>query len=142
MRKSKKGSLTQFTPMLHQTMDCAAWIALSHSAKALYPFIKRRAGYSGNNNGSALCSVREAAAYLGMHKDTATKALQDLQRKGFIVAVSVGCLGVTGEGKATTWRITELGTPTNTLPSKDYTKWSEGNNFPVAEGRRLRSGIA
>ena len=65
------------------------------------------------------------------------------QRKRYktFSAKTVGCLGVTGEGKATTWRVTELGTPTNHLPSKDYTNWSEGNDFQVAEGKRLRSGI-
>lgn len=101
MAKRKVGSLPQFVPMLHQTMDCEAWLALSPTAKALYPFIKRRAGHQGRSNGEVICSVREAAAYLGVHKDTAARALQDLQRKGFLVAVRVGCLGINGEGKST-----------------------------------------
>lgn len=132
----QKDKLPQFTPLLHQTTDCEAWLALTAYAKALYPFLKRRAGYGGKSNGAVTCSVREAAAYLGTHKDTATKALQELQRKGFIVAVRIGCLGVNGEGKATTWRLTELGTPANPRPTKEFLAWSPDSEFPVAEGRR------
>lgn len=132
----QKNTLPQFVPMLHGTMDSPAWLALTPYAKALYPFLKRRAGYGGSNNGSVTCSVREAAAYLGAHRDTATKALRELQQKGFVVAVRIGCLGVNGEGKATTWRLTEIGTPANSRPTKEFLQWSEGNDFPVAEGKR------
>lgn len=132
----RQDKLPQFIPLLHQTMDCEAWLALHPFSKALYPFLKRRAGYSGKSNGAVMCSVREAAAYLGVSKTAAASALKDLQRKGFIVAVYVGCLGVTGEGKATTWRLTEMGTPANRMPTKEYIQWSPSNEFPVAEGRR------
>lgn len=136
MGKRKGDKLPQFTPILHGTMDCEAWLALTPYSKALYPFLKRRAGYSGNSNGSVSCSVREAAAYLGTHRDTAAKALQDLQRKGFLVAVRIGRLGVNGEGKATTWRLTEMGTPADPRPTKEFLCWSTGNDFPVAEAKR------
>lgn len=136
MAKKKVGCLPQFVPMLHQTMDGEAWLALTPTAKALYPFIKRRAGHQGKFNGAVICSVREAATYLGVHKDTAARALQDLQRKGFIVAVDVGRLGINGEGKATTWRLTEMGAFGEHRPSKDFERWSPGNDCPVAEGKR------
>ncbi|WP_306753861.1 helix-turn-helix domain-containing protein [Paracoccus actinidiae] len=135
-KRKKVGTLPQFVPMLHQTMDCEAWQALTPPAKALYPFIKRRAGHHGASNGAVICSVREAAGYLGVHKDTAARALQDLQRKGFIVAVHVGCLGINGEGKATTWRLTEMGAFGEHRPSKEFERWSPGNDYPVAEGKR------
>lgn len=136
MAKRKGDKLPQFTPMLHQTMDCEAWLALTPYSKALYPFMKRRAGYSGNSNGAVSCSVREAATYLGASVATAARALRELQRKGFIVAVRIGRLGVSGEGKATTWRLTEMGTPANPRPTKEYLSWSPGNDFPIAEVKR------
>lgn len=136
MAKRKIDRLPQFVPLLHQTMDCAAWGALTPFAKALYPFVRRRVNFGGENNGSISCSVREAAAYLGVHRNTAARALKELQAKGFIVAVVIGRLGVSGEGKATTWRLTEMGTPANRTPTKEYLHWSEGNDFAVAEVKR------
>lgn len=132
----RKDKLPQFVPLLHKSMDTPAWLALTPYAKALYPLLKRRAGYGGKNNGSVTCSVREAADYLNVSVATGSRALKELQRKGFLVAVRVGCLGVAGEGKATTWWLTELGSPGNPRPTDDYLSWSEGNDFPVAEGKR------
>lgn len=136
MAKRKIDKLPQFVPLLLQTMDCEAWGALTPFAKALYPFVRRRVSFGGENNGSISCSVREAAAYLGVHRNTAARALKELQAKGFIVAMTIGRLGVSGEGKATTWRLTEMGTPANRTPTKEYLSWSPGNDYPVAEGRR------
>lgn len=136
MAKRKIDKLPQFVPLLHQTMDCQAWAALTPFAKALYPYVRRRVSFGGENNGAISCSVREAAAYLGTSIGTAAKALKELQAKGFIVAVVIGRLGVSGEGKATTWRLTEMGTPANRMPTKEYLNWSEGSDYPVAEVRR------
>ncbi|WP_277019457.1 hypothetical protein [Paracoccus hibiscisoli] len=136
MAKKKPEKLSQFVPLLHQTMDCAAWWALTPFAKALYPYVRRRVSFGGENNGKISCSVREAAAYLGTSIATAAKALRELQAKGFIVAVTIGRLGVSGEGKATTWRLTEMGTPANRMPTKEYLSWSAGNDYPVAEVKR------
>lgn len=136
MARKKIAKQPSFVMLLHQTMDCKAWGALTPYAKALYPYVRRRVSYGGENNGAISCSVREAAAYLGTSIATAAKALRELQAKGFIVAVTVGRLGVSGEGKATTWRLTEMGTPANRTPTKDYEKWSDGNDFPVAESKR------
>jgi hypothetical protein len=135
MAKVKPPKHPPFVPLLHQTMDTPGWLALSPWAKALYPFLKRRAGYNGNRNGSFSCSVREAAEYLKCHRDTAAEALADLQRKGLSVAVHIGCLGVSGEGKATTWRLTELGTPSVSRPTKEFAAWHPGADHPVAKGK-------
>lgn len=134
MARKSKQPREQFVMLLHQTTDCPAWLALSVYAKALYPVLRRRAGYAGISNGTMSCSVREAADYLGVSNATATRAFWELQRKGFIVAMQVGRLGVTGEGKATTWRLTELGWSGDPRPSKEFLKWTPGNDFPVAKG--------
>lgn len=128
--------MRRFVPMDEAMMDTPAWIALSVHAKALYPGIKRRAGVLGAKNGEFSYSVREAAAYLKCDKNTAAKALAELQSKGFIVAVVIGHLGMTGVGKATIWRLTEWALPGRSGPTNDFQKWSDGNDFPVAKGKR------
>lgn len=117
-------------------MDSVAWLALSPTAKALYPILKRLAGHYGQKNGAFFLSARKAAEYLGVTKDTASRAFQDLQAKGFLVAVSVGSLGVDGEGKATTWLLTEVGSAANPIPTKKLKDWKPGEDFAVARGKR------
>jgi DNA-binding transcriptional MocR family regulator len=134
----KKEPREQFTPLLHHTTDSAAWLALSAAAKALYPHLKRRAGFNGNHNGDVFLGVRDAAKYLRVKKDTAARAFLELQAKGFLVAIRVGCLGVAGEGRATTWRLTELGTPADRRPSKEFLRWQPGHDFAVQKGRSVR----
>jgi DNA-binding transcriptional MocR family regulator len=121
--------------MLHQTMDSPAWLALSPWAKALYPLLKRRAGYGGNSNGRVHLSVREAATYLNAHRNTAAKAFHELQARGFIVPRRIGTLGTTGAGVSTAWRLTELGTSENPRPTKEYLRWQPGADFIVQKGK-------
>lgn len=121
-RKKRCGTLPQFTPMLHSTMDSLAWLALSPAAKALYPAMKRRIGPDIGRNGRLAFSVREAAAYLQCSKDAAAGALRDLQKRGFLVATTVGTLGVVGCGKASEFRLTELGTAADPRPTAEFKK--------------------
>lgn len=119
-----------FVRMMFNVMDTPAWLALSADAKALYPLIWRVA-YAHGNEGNL--SVRQAMKYLGVGKNRAPAVFHELQAKGFIVPVTIGCLGVAGQGKSTTWRVTELshrGTP----PTQDYNKWAPGFDRPVAKG--------
>ena len=135
MSKPSKAKMPAFTPMIHNTMDTAAYQSLSPVAECLYLRLKRRAGYNGDRNGRLFYSVREAADDLGCHQDTVRTAFYLLQARGFIVPTQIGALGVAGEGKATTWRLTELGTPQNARPSKEYVNWTSGNDFPVKRGK-------
>jgi DNA-binding transcriptional MocR family regulator len=134
-RDKKNERLDPFTPLIHRTMDCPAWLALSPTAKALYPAVKRRVGRHTGKNGVVFLSVRDAAEYLGASPDTASRAFHDLQRKGFLVARTVGTLGISGEAKATTWELTEIGTADEPRPSNLFLDWRSDAEFPVKKGR-------
>jgi hypothetical protein len=117
----------QFTPILHETMDCPAWKQLSHAAKWLYVLLKRR---HMNGRNTAFVSFRDASKELRCsHRKIAT-LFAEMEHYGFIVKVRHGTLGVEGKGRATVWRLTELGTTrkhsNNDLfepPTKEYLKW-------------------
>ena len=118
-----------FVPMLHQTLDCAAWRSLSPIARLVYMALKRRA--RPETNGHVFLSIRDAAEECGAHRNTVMRAFRELQAHGFLVATKVGHLGAEGLGKATTWRLTEIGYPGGG-PTKEYLRWLMGQDFPVA----------
>ena len=132
-RAKDKFHLPQFVALIHNTMDTLAWLSLSPAAKAVYPLLKRQAG--AHRNGQFFLSVRDAADYLGVNKDTASKALWELQTRGFLVPTQIGSLGISGEGRATSWRLTELGTAAEPRPSKEYLQWQPGSDFLVQKGK-------
>lgn len=135
-RDKRNERLSSFTPMLFRTMDTPAWLALSVYAKALYPAMKRRAGVNGSKNGQFSLSVREAAEYLGCNKNTATKALHELQAKGFAVPNQIGALGANGLGNASVWRVTDVGTPDRHAATCEFLQWQPGQDYPVKRGKR------
>ena len=135
-RKRRSGDkLPAFTPLIHETMDSPAWRALSLAAKALYPAMKRKLGGNVGLNGRLAFSAREGAAYLGANKDTAARALLDLQAKGFLIAREVGSLGATGEGRASLYELTELGGGADGRPAAKFKKWDPVKDFEVAHGK-------
>lgn len=134
-RDKRNEKLSSFVPMLFRTMDSPAWLALSIHAKALYPALKRRAGPHGQKNGHFSMSVREAAEYLGTGKNKAQEVFHELQAKGFAVPRQIGALGSSGEGRATVWRLTEIGTPENRTATQEFMRWAEGADFPVKKGK-------
>ena len=126
--------IDHYTTIIRHTMETPAWRALTSTAQALYPWIKlewRSTQY--NNNGEIRLSARQAASKLGITTDTAARAFQDLQAKGFIHITKAARLGVGGEGKSPKYEITELALPKveKSKPRKLYLEWSEGNDFPV-----------
>ena len=136
-----------FTKMIRPMMLTDAWKALSPTAQALYPWIKFEwKGEKANNNGKISLSVRQAADCLGVTKDTAARAFQDLQAKGFLVVTEAASLGVHGHGKCFKYEITEIARPPNRVGSRLYKSWSQGNDFEVVKavaanptGRRVKS---
>lgn len=129
-RKAKKVLSGRFTAMPHYILDCAAYKALSPLARCIYWHLHRLAGVSGEHNGEVFYSVRSAAEDHAVGKDRANRAFDDLQAKGFIVPERIGYLGIEGHGKATTWQLTHF------RPSRDFLKWSEGADFPVAKKQK------
>ena len=127
-----------WTKMIRSTMETPAWRALSLCAQALYPWLKFEwRGPNANNNGQISLSVRQAAELIGVRPDTAAKAFQDLQAKGFLVLTQYGTLGCTGEAKAPTYEITEIAMPSS--PNRGgrnlFTEWRKGQDFPVQKMR-------
>lgn len=69
--------------MLHNYMlSSPAWLSLSSPARAVYIQLLTR--YKGSNNGSLAFSVRCAASECRIAINTASRAFQELEIKGFI----------------------------------------------------------
>jgi hypothetical protein len=109
-RNQDKGRLPPFVPYLKETMQEPAWKAMSLGARMLYLHIKARYNKQSHNNGRLYLSTRTAAKELGgssLHQ--VGRWFRELQHYGFIVMTAGSCLGVDGKGRASKWRLTELG---------------------------------
>jgi hypothetical protein len=93
-------------PLLHEMMDCPAYLAMSHGGRCLYHALKRRVP-RGNNR--AYLSYRMARQELRASFNKVNEWFAELEHYGFIVLHAHGSLGVDGKGKAPHWRLTELG---------------------------------
>ncbi|WP_181318164.1 hypothetical protein [Pseudogemmobacter blasticus] len=129
-RKAAKVLSGRFTAMPHYILDCPAYKALPPLARCIYWHLHRLAGVAGEKNGEVFYSVRNAAEDHGVGKDRANRAFDDLQAKGFILPERIGHLGIEGQGKATTWRLTHF------RADRDFLKWSDGRDFPVAKKQK------
>ena len=118
----RTGNVLRFIQLFYWEMDCAAYRALSCYARALLLEIRKR--YDRTNNGKISMAVREAAALLNCHKDTAAKALLELQEKGWICATQKGRFDWKTK-MATTWRITNepINLGLDTPATKEYASW-------------------
>lgn len=140
-RHKANEKLPPFVPMFVRTMRSDAWLSLPANAKALYPLLKSRLGVGIEKNGSVSLSVREAATYLRTGKDKAQAAFDDLQRRGFITPTALGALGVHGQGRATEWRLTEVGTLAQRSPTADFLAWKPGEDFEVKSRRKIQNPV-
>lgn len=82
-----------------------AWRALSPNARAVYLELRER--FNGHNNGMIGLGVREAAEATNMHKNTANRAISELESAGFIEPTTKGAFRQNGR-RATEWLLTEL----------------------------------
>lgn len=130
-RKERAKIVGGFTPMSWNVMETRAWRSLTPVARCIY-VVLRTLAYRHGNGGAGL-AVRRAAEEVNVTKNTALKAMHELQARGFIVPVKIGCLGVSGEGKATVWRLTEL-SYNNEHPSREFADWKPGSDFEPAKG--------
>jgi hypothetical protein len=134
-RHRDTGRLPPFVPLLKETLQSAAWRAMSPSARVLYIALKARYSIKLRNNGRIYLSVPQAAEETGLNKDTMARAFRELEHYCFIVQTKGGCLGVEGKGKAPHWRLTELGYMTNP-PTKDFLRWN-GAKFRNPKNKTL-----
>lgn len=112
-----------FAAIEHFLLKCEAWRSLSLVARSIY--VELCAVYNGTNNGSLILSARQIAERMPVHRTTATRGFQELQQKGFIVAVRPAGFNMkTGVKRATEWRLTRhYCNVTQTAASKEFMRW-------------------
>jgi DNA-binding transcriptional regulator YhcF (GntR family) len=121
-------------------MKTPAWKSLDVVARCVYIEIASRYAGAGSNNGRIPYSVRELAEALNLgSKNTANRALRDLQERGFIVRVKVGAFSLK-KRHATEWRLTEHVSDVDShVATKEFATWepqkpSEIQNTVLQEG--------
>lgn len=72
----------KFVMLRYDMMDSSAYLSLSPAARCVWHEIRRR--YNGFNNGGIPLSCREAAERVGIGKDTACRAFEELMDRGFV----------------------------------------------------------
>jgi hypothetical protein len=92
----------RFVPVPYSMAKSDAWRSLSGAAVKVYVELRRR--FIGHNNGHIAMGIGEAARLLRLGKATVARALDELERKGFIVKVRPGqWFG----RRATEWAVTD-----------------------------------
>ena len=133
-RKGRSNKEARHVRLYHYVLASPAWQSLDAVARAVYIEMASRYAGAGSNNGRIGYAVREAADALHIGKATASKALRQLQDRGFIVATQRG--GFSRKVRhSTEWRLTEFGCDvTNTLATKDFMRWApeKQNTVPYA----------
>ena len=119
-KKRDKGKFPPFIAVLRYTFKSPAWKATSVGARAM--FVTLKSNYNSNAQNAVFLSARAAAKEFGVHKDTASKWLHELEHYGFIVEVQGAHLGVSGVGKAARYRLTDCGYA-GQPPTYDFEKW-------------------
>lgn len=102
-------------------LDSDAWSSLTANARAVYLEVARR--YNGHNNGFIALSVRDAAVRCRINKDTAKRALDELQALGFIECAVPGGFSLKVR-HASEWRLTVARCDrTGAKASKTFMRW-------------------
>lgn len=86
--RTGRSTTERFVRLPHYLLNSAAWLGLSLAGRAA--FVELLAIYNGTNNGTLAMPVRRLAARLCCSKDTASKALIQLEENGFIETVKFG----------------------------------------------------
>lgn len=120
-RRGRSKNSPRFIQLFESMMATPAWLSLSPQARAVYLEIERR--YYGNNNGRIGLSVRQAATSCNIAKNTAQRAIVELQEKGFVDCAARGTFRLKSRHSAE-WRLTRVKCDrTNDLPARTYLKW-------------------
>ena len=121
----------KFTTLNLYVTDTPAWRAVRTTSHSLFIILCLEwNGPNYNNNGKITLSARQAAEKMGVSRDTAARAFQDLQAKGFIVVTKGGSLGVEGHGRCPEYEITCIQMP-HRDKSNLFLHWTPGNDFDV-----------
>lgn len=134
-RQGRSGKDPRHVRLYHLMLASAAWRSPSANARAIYIEVAARYAGPGSNNGRIPYAVGEATEALNIGRATACRAFEQLQDRGFIVAVTKGAFSLKKK-HATQWRLTEFGCDvTSAWATKDFMRWqpSVKNPSSVAE---------
>jgi DNA-binding transcriptional MocR family regulator len=121
-RDAPKG---HFVSLREYMLATPAWQSLDCVARCLYVEIARRYRGPNSNNGKIPYSVREAAAALGISKDTASRAMSDLQDRGFAKIAKDSGFNIKGR-VSREWLLTEFSDDRSGVhvePTKEFMRW-------------------
>lgn len=136
-RKNKKGRSGrggQWIPLPYSLARSLAFRSLSGSAVKV--LIELRTRFNGGNNGDLSLSLGEAAKLLHLSKSSAKRAFDELQRKGFIISMSIGSWY---GRRASTWAVTTepIHLPTAELRARDdWKRWDGAQLAPPENSER------
>ena len=120
-RSKKRKGQSKFVMIAAYVKRSDAWKALTPVERSAYIEVKWR--YDGLNNGRIGLGCRELADDINMSRDTAARALDGLQAKGFIAKAKASAFSVKNRA-VTEWRLTEYACDvTGELASKDFMRW-------------------
>jgi hypothetical protein len=125
--RRKTGKLAPWIAMDRHQHKSAAFASLSAVAQAL--LVHLTYNYHTKMMNSVWMSARLGAKKLNTSKDTAARALLELEHYGFIVKVQGAHLGVNGMGKSAHYRLTAQRYG-NLGATHDYDKWN-GEIFSI-----------
>jgi hypothetical protein len=128
-RADKKGrgrGTGRFTQLHNYVLDSPAWRSLSLPARCALIEILRV--YNGTNNGQLGMAVRYLAERLRCGKTTASRALEELEQKGFL---GVQKVGVFGRPMGSEYFVTMHRNNVNfEPPSNGFMRWTEVRTVP------------
>jgi predicted transcriptional regulator len=121
--------------LYHYLLNSQAWQSLSCVEQCVYIEIAKK--YTGSNNGSIGCSVRQLAESRRIGRSTASRALETLQERGFIVAMKKGAFSFKVR-HCTEWLLTDHRNDATAFyeqARKLFMSWPE-KQFPVPSQTR------
>lgn len=124
-----RGTLSDFVALDRSMMRSGAWRSLLPVARAIYLEIAYH--YRGDNNGRIVVSLRRFAEILGISKNTACRALKDLQARGFLDIVKAGAFSMKSRHASEVRLTARRCDVTGALPSRRYEHWKPDFQKPV-----------
>jgi DNA-binding HxlR family transcriptional regulator len=113
-------------------MNCPAWRSLRPVERAVY--VEALAFYRGDNNGYIALGVRILSERLNISKDTASRALRQLEDHGFIETTYIGTFR-RHEHRASEYRFTHLQcNRDHRRASHEFMQWQKSTNHGPTTG--------
>lgn len=137
-RQDKRGRSKHapFIRLEHNVFDHPAYTALSPFAKEVLVFLARQ--YKGPFGYRVMASVRFIERGVNQSGSRVEKSIRELAEAGFIVAEQNGCMGSSGRGTGTIWRLTFLAAE-SIGATHDYREiWNEREGPKNLESRPAR----